>query len=67
MSTVGSGRGGAVKRVVRIKNMFKKQMASKDGKISSYCDIKLNVIIEANGMVVIGEVRYNSQCSMVYD
>lgn len=70
IANVDNGKMGCVRRVLRVKNMFSKCFIDKKNNDSilrsyqmqldkySYCDIKLNVIIEVNQKQIIGEVQF---------
>ena len=48
---------GCVKKIVRIKNGFKKVPNWLDDSDYQYCDVKFNVVIEVNGNAVVGEIQ----------
>eukprot|EP01084_Bolivina_argentea_P174843 302834_1 len=54
-----SKSGGCIKRVCRIKNMFKSvPQWGNDIEKYSYCDIKFNVVIEFKDIAMIGEIQF---------
>ena len=61
---IKAGKGGSIKKVLRVKNMFSqyKGLHDKFATLSlnkfAYCDIKMNVLIDDNGKAIIGELQF---------
>ena len=55
---------GSIKKILRVKNMFSMYAGSHDKFANlalnkfSYCDVKMNVLVNHNGKAIIGEVQF---------
>ena len=64
IANVDSGKMGCIKRVLRVKNMFCNcfdsniPAAAMDLDKFSYCDIKINVVVEHAGKQIICEIQF---------
>ena len=54
---INAGRGGCIRKIVRIKNGFRNIKNWKKLSDYGYCDLKFNVLVSNNDISVIGEIQ----------